>query len=79
MLRNENYNDEDEKLDYSFCFIAHPAPVIDFSWRRISKYMPRLVIYSRWTNMSLTNHKVSSVTLLIRMLAYMLEVQSLMY
>lgn len=41
MLRNNELHDEDEKLDYSFCFIAHPAPVTDFSWRRISKYMPR--------------------------------------
>lgn len=44
MLRGSGYEDEDdldEQLDYSFCYIAHPAPVIDFSWRRISKYMPR--------------------------------------
>ena len=43
MLRGNAYDevDVDEALDYSFCYIAHPEPIIDFSWRRISKYMPR--------------------------------------
>lgn len=32
-----------DKLNFSFVYIAHPRAVNGLSWRKTSKYMPRLV------------------------------------
>lgn len=44
------------EIDFSFVYLAHPRAVNGFSWRKISKYMPRSVfsLYIRELSPTLT-------------------------